>query len=75
MVLAGAAAEPAATAAKPWSLTYAQDLALAPDGAVRLNEYYVSQYLDHTDSVTPTSRIRDCFASEPCRRTAANLGA
>ncbi|HEV2703293.1 MAG TPA: hypothetical protein VGV09_16825 [Steroidobacteraceae bacterium] len=29
-------------------LTYTQDLALAPYGAVRLNEYYVSQYLDHT---------------------------
>ena len=29
-------------------LTYAQDVALAPYGAVRLNEYYVSQYLDHT---------------------------
>lgn len=29
-------------------LTYAQDLALAPYGAVRMNEYYVSQYLDHT---------------------------
>lgn len=29
-------------------LTYAQDLALASYGAVRLNEYYVSQYLDHT---------------------------
>ncbi len=29
-------------------LTYAQDLALAPYGAVRLNEFYVSQYLDHT---------------------------
>jgi cellobiose phosphorylase len=28
-------------------LTYAQDLALAPYGAVRLNEFYVSQYLDH----------------------------
>ena len=28
-------------------LTYAQDLALAPYGAVRLNEYYVSQYIDH----------------------------
>jgi cellobiose phosphorylase len=25
-----------------------QDLALAPYGAVRLNEYYVSQYIDHT---------------------------
>jgi len=29
-------------------LIYAQDLALAPYGAVRLNEYYVSQYVDHT---------------------------
>ncbi len=29
-------------------LTYAQDLALASYFAVRLNEYYVSQYLDHT---------------------------
>jgi cellobiose phosphorylase len=29
-------------------LTYAQDLALAPYGAVRLNEFYVSQYIDHT---------------------------
>lgn len=29
-------------------LIYAQDLALAHYGAVRLNEYYVSQYVDHT---------------------------
>jgi 1,2-beta-oligoglucan phosphorylase len=29
-------------------LTYAQDLALAPYGAVRTNEYFVSQYIDHT---------------------------
>jgi cellobiose phosphorylase len=29
-------------------LTYAQDIALASYGAIRLNEYYVSQYLDHT---------------------------
>ena len=28
-------------------LTYAQDLGLAPYGALRLNEFYVSQYLDH----------------------------
>jgi cellobiose phosphorylase len=28
-------------------LIYAQDLALAPYGAVRMNEYYVSQYIDH----------------------------
>jgi cellobiose phosphorylase len=29
-------------------LLYVQDIALAPYGAVRLNEYYVSQYVDHT---------------------------
>jgi len=29
-------------------LLYLQDLALAPYAAVRLNEFYVSQYLDHT---------------------------
>lgn len=34
-------------------LTYAQDLALAPYGAVRMNEYYVSQYIDHTPLVDP----------------------
>jgi len=28
-------------------LVYAQDLGLAPYGAIRMNEYYVSQYLDH----------------------------
>ncbi len=29
-------------------LIYAQDVALAHYGAIRMNEYYVSQYLDHT---------------------------
>jgi hypothetical protein len=29
-------------------LIYAQDVALAPYSTVRLNEYYVSQYVDHT---------------------------
>ena len=29
-------------------LTYVQDIALAPYGAVRNNEYFVSQYIDHT---------------------------
>jgi 1,2-beta-oligoglucan phosphorylase len=29
-------------------VTYAQDLALSSYGAIRLNEFYVSQYLDHT---------------------------
>jgi 1,2-beta-oligoglucan phosphorylase len=40
--------ENTATAAQSVDLTYAQDLALAPYGAVRLNEFYVSQYIDHT---------------------------
>jgi cellobiose phosphorylase len=30
-----------------YDLVYVQDLALAPYGAIRLNEYYVSQYIDH----------------------------
>src|SRR6185437_8733890 len=34
-------------------LTYAQDVALAPYGAVRMNEYYVSQYVDHTPLADP----------------------
>ncbi|HEV2270040.1 MAG TPA: hypothetical protein VGR92_11315 [Steroidobacteraceae bacterium] len=34
-------------------LTYAQDVALAPYGAVRMNEYYVSQYIDHTPLSEP----------------------
>jgi cellobiose phosphorylase len=29
-------------------LIYAQDVALAPYGTIRMNEYYVSQYVDHT---------------------------
>ena len=34
--------------AQQLDLTYAQDLGLAPYGAIRMNEYYVSQYIDHT---------------------------
>ena len=34
---------------------YAQDLALAPYGAVRTNEYYVSQYLDLTPVATSSA--------------------
>ncbi len=30
-----------------YDLIYVQDLAIAPYGAIRLNEYYVSQYIDH----------------------------
>lgn len=35
-------------------LTYVQDIALAPYGAVRMNEYFVSQYLDHAPLSDPT---------------------
>ena len=38
-------------------LTYAQDLALAPYGAVRMNEFYVSQYVDHTPLSHPTRGV------------------
>ena len=34
-------------------LTYVQDIALAPYGAIRLNEFYVSQYIDHTPLQLP----------------------
>ncbi|MBV8806568.1 MAG: hypothetical protein JO042_16035, partial [Sinobacteraceae bacterium] len=34
-------------------LTYVQDVALAPYGAIRLNEFYVSQYIDHTPLQLP----------------------
>lgn len=35
-------------------LIYAQDIALAPYGIVRLNEYYVSQYVDHSPLQHPS---------------------
>jgi 1,2-beta-oligoglucan phosphorylase len=35
-------------------LIYTQDIALAPYGTVRLNEYYVSQYVDHTPLQHPS---------------------
>lgn len=38
-------------------LTYAQDVALAPYGAVRLNEFYVSQYIDHTPLSHPARGV------------------
>jgi len=34
-------------------LTYAQDVALASYGGIRLNEFYVSQYIDHTPLQLP----------------------
>jgi cellobiose phosphorylase len=38
-------------------LLYAQDVALAHYGTVRLNEYYVSQYVDHTPLMHPERGI------------------
>jgi cellobiose phosphorylase len=40
--------ENSGTRAAAVDLIYAQDLALAHYGAVRMNEYYVSQYIDYT---------------------------
>ena len=47
--------ENATDAEQELDLIYAQDLALAPYGAVRMNEFYVSQYIDHT-ALTDDSR-------------------
>ena len=47
----------ASSEARDLDLTYAQDLALAPYGAVRMNEYYVSQYVDHTPLSHPERGI------------------
>jgi cellobiose phosphorylase len=43
----------AGTASATVDVVYAQDLALAPYGAIRTNEYYVSQYVDYTPLVHP----------------------
>ena len=45
--------ENTSSAPQSLDLTYVQDLALAQYGAVRLNEYYVSQYIDHTPLFHP----------------------
>jgi cellobiose phosphorylase len=38
-------------------VVYAQDVALSPYGAVRMNEYYVSQYLDLTPLTHPSRGV------------------
>ncbi|HEY2387702.1 MAG TPA: hypothetical protein VGK30_12125 [Candidatus Binatia bacterium] len=38
-------------------VVYAQDVALAPYGAIRMNEYYVSQYLDLTALTHPSRGV------------------
>ena len=43
--------------AQALDITYAQDLALAPYGALRMNEFYVSQYVDHTPLSHPTRGV------------------
>ncbi|HEY0682690.1 MAG TPA: hypothetical protein VGD45_10195 [Steroidobacter sp.] len=40
--------ENSASTAQQVDVIYVQDVALAPYGTVRLNEFYVSQYVDHT---------------------------
>lgn len=45
--------ENAAGANQDVDLIYAQDVALAPYDTVRMNEFYVSQYVDHTPLLHP----------------------
>lgn len=45
------------TAPVTLDLIHTQDLGLAHEGAVRLNEYYVSQYIDHTPLVHPRAGV------------------
>lgn len=49
-------------------LIYTQDLALAPYAAVRTNEYYVSQYLDHAPLVHP---VHGCVVASRQNQAAA----
>ena len=53
VVLARHASRTRTDAAVTVDLVYAQDLALAHYGAIRMNEYYVSQYVDHTPLAHP----------------------
>ncbi|MET0535905.1 MAG: hypothetical protein ABW171_16935 [Steroidobacter sp.] len=45
--------ENSASSALDVDVIYAQDVALAPYGTVRMNEFYVSQYVDHTPLTHP----------------------
>ena len=65
LVLARRRCENVGDAPQDVDLIYAQDLALAPYGAVRLNEYYVSQYVDHTPLEHAERGMRGRLAAEP----------
>ncbi|MDY6946025.1 MAG: hypothetical protein SXG53_09920 [Pseudomonadota bacterium] len=45
--------ENSASAPQQVDVIYVQDVALSPYGTVRLNEFYVSQYVDHTPLLHP----------------------
>lgn len=45
--------ENSASSAQQVDVVYVQDVALSPYGTVRLNEFYVSQYVDHTPLLHP----------------------
>ena len=60
LVLARVAEEHSAVQRRPVDLIYAQDLALAHYGAVRLNEYYMSHYVDHTPLTHPERGVVLC---------------
>ena len=75
LVLARATLENPAAPRSRVDLVYAQDLALAPYGAVRMNEYYVSQYIDHTPLAHPTRGMRARRRARTWRSAAAIRGA
>ena len=54
-------------------LTYAQDVALASYGAIRLNEFYVSQYLDHTPLQHAKHGVMVATTAESGRRRPLSL--
>jgi hypothetical protein len=56
-------------------LIYAQDIALAPYATVRLNEYYVSQYVDLSPLQHPSRGLRGSLRGRISRRRDAIPGA
>ena len=65
VVLARDAGEHAARPPSRWISIHAQDLALATTARCRMNEYYVSQYVDHTPLAHPERGLRARRAPEP----------
>ena len=69
-----AARERRRRAALALDLLHAQDVALADYGTVRLNEYYVSQYVDYTPLAHPSRGVRAGGRGRTSRSAAAIRG-